>query len=46
MAIDKEAVKKHIRGILEALGDDPDREGLKETPDRVACLLYTSRHLS
>lgn len=36
MAIDKEAVKKHIRGILEALGDDPDREGLKETPDRVA----------
>ncbi len=26
----------HIRGILEALGDDPDREGLKETPDRVA----------
>ena len=36
MAIDKEAVKKHIRGILEALGDNPDREGLKETPDRVA----------
>ena len=36
MAIDKEAVKKHIRGILEALGDDPDREGLMETPDRVA----------
>ena len=29
MAIDKEAVKKHIRGILEALGDNPDREGLK-----------------
>ena len=22
--------------ILKALGDDPDREGLKETPDRVA----------
>ena len=36
MAIDTEAIKKHIRGILEALGDDPDREGLKETPDRVA----------
>lgn len=36
MAIDKEAIKMHIRGILEALGDDPDREGLKDTPDRVA----------
>ena len=36
MAIDQEAIKTHIRGILEALGDDPDREGLKETPDRVA----------
>ncbi|MBR4515437.1 MAG: GTP cyclohydrolase I FolE [Lachnospiraceae bacterium] len=34
--IDKEAVKYHIRGLLEAIGDDPDREGLKETPDRVA----------
>ncbi|MDO4975865.1 MAG: GTP cyclohydrolase I FolE [Eubacteriales bacterium] len=36
MAIDKDAIKEHIRGILIALGDDPDREGLKETPDRVA----------
>lgn len=36
MAIDQEAIKEHIRGILIALGDDPDREGLKETPDRVA----------
>lgn len=36
MAIDTEAVKKHIRGLLVALGDDPDREGLKDTPDRVA----------
>ena len=34
--IDTEAIRFHIRGILEALGDDPDREGLKETPDRVA----------
>ena len=36
MAIDKEAIKEHVRGILIALGDDPDREGLVETPDRVA----------
>ena len=34
--IDTDAIKEHIRGILVALGDDPDREGLKETPDRVA----------
>ena len=36
MAIDKEAIREHIKGILIALGDDPDREGLKETPNRVA----------
>ena len=36
MAIDKEAIMEHIRGILIALGDDPDREGLKDTPKRVA----------
>ena len=36
MAIDKEAIKEHIKGILIALGDDPEREGLKDTPDRVA----------
>ncbi len=36
MAIDTEAVKEHVRGLLIALGDDPDREGLVDTPDRVA----------
>lgn len=36
MAIDKKAVEEHIRGLLIALGDDPEREGLKETPKRVA----------
>lgn len=36
MAIDTEAIKEHVRGILAALGDNPDREGLKETPERVA----------
>lgn len=36
MAIDQNAIKEHIRGILVALGDDPDREGLRDTPDRVA----------
>lgn len=34
--IDTEAIAYHIRGILKALGDDPEREGLKDTPKRVA----------
>ncbi len=34
--IDTKAIEAHIRGILIALGDDPEREGLKETPKRVA----------
>lgn len=36
MAIDREAIREHIRGIIVALGDNPDREGLKDTPRRVA----------
>ena len=36
MSIDKDAIREHIRGILIALGEDPDREGLRETPERVA----------
>lgn len=36
MAIDKKAIAEHIKGIIAALGDDPEREGLIETPDRVA----------
>lgn len=38
MAIDIKAIEEHIRGILIALGDNPDREGLKETPKRVATM--------
>lgn len=36
MAIDTKAIEEHIKGILKALGDNPDREGLKDTPKRVA----------
>jgi len=36
MAIDIKAIEEHIRGILIALGDNPNREGLKDTPKRVA----------
>ncbi|WP_315080471.1 GTP cyclohydrolase I FolE [uncultured Clostridium sp.] len=36
MEIDIKAIEEHTRGILIALGDNPDREGLKDTPKRVA----------
>lgn len=36
MAIDIKAIEEHIKGILVALGDNPNREGLKDTPKRVA----------
>lgn len=34
--IDKERIKNAVKEILAALGDDPDRPGLVDTPDRVA----------
>lgn len=34
--MDIKAIEEHIKGILIALGEDPDREGLRETPQRVA----------
>lgn len=34
--IDTDKIEKAIREILIALGDDPEREGIKETPKRVA----------
>ena len=34
--IDKKSIEKNIREILIALGANPDREGLKDTPERVA----------
>ena len=34
--MDTKAIEFHVRGLLEALGEDPDREGLKDTPQRVA----------
>lgn len=33
---DEEKIKYHIRGLLEAIGENPDREGLIDTPARVA----------
>jgi len=34
--IDFKTIEKSVRNILKAIGEDPDREGLKKTPDRVA----------
>lgn len=34
--VDKERIARAIREILSAIGDNPDREGLRDTPARVA----------
>jgi GTP cyclohydrolase IA len=34
--VDQERIRAAVREILLAVGEDPDREGLRETPDRVA----------
>jgi GTP cyclohydrolase I len=36
VAVDKQRVAAAVREILEAIGEDPDRPGLKLTPERVA----------
>jgi len=34
--MDTKAIEYHVRGILKAIGENPDREGLRDTPHRVA----------
>lgn len=36
MAVDRERVASLVRELLSAIGEDPDRPGLRQTPQRVA----------
>ncbi len=38
-AVDEERIKKAVREIIEAIGEDPKRLGLKDTPDAVVRML-------
>jgi GTP cyclohydrolase I len=47
-AVDMERIRAAVREILAAVGEDPDREGLLETPDRVARMyaeLFSGLHV-
>ncbi|MDQ1359896.1 MAG: cyclohydrolase, partial [Acidimicrobiaceae bacterium] len=35
MSVDTDRVEKAITEVLSAIGEDPDRDGLEETPRRV-----------
>ena len=34
--MDQEKIKQGVRLILEGIGENPEREGLRETPERIA----------
>jgi GTP cyclohydrolase I len=34
--VDENKIREAVRLLLEGIGEDPDREGLRETPDRIA----------
>ncbi|MCB0815842.1 MAG: GTP cyclohydrolase I, partial [Flavobacteriales bacterium] len=39
-----DSIGEHYRGVLTALGEDPEREGLQKTPERVAKALQYLTH--
>jgi GTP cyclohydrolase I len=46
--VDHDRIRRAVREILIAVGEDPDREGLLETPDRVARMyaeIFAGLHL-
>ena len=53
-SMDIKEIENHIRGLLVAIGEDPNREGLRETPARVARMYeeafegikYTNREIA
>ena len=38
MSVDRERIQRAVTELLTAIGEDPDREGLRETPRRVAMM--------
>ena len=34
--VDQNKIREAARLMLEGIGEDPDREGLRETPERIA----------
>ena len=38
MSVDRDRVERLVGELLEAMGEDPDREGLRATPQRVASM--------
>ena len=34
--VNRKKIEEAVRLLLEAIGEEPEREGLKETPERVA----------
>jgi GTP cyclohydrolase IA len=42
-SVDLGRIEKAVREILEAIGEDPDRDGLLETPSRVARMYAETR---
>ena len=38
--MDEDKIRQAVRLLLEGIGEDPDREGLAETPDRIARMCH------
>ena len=43
MSVDKNKIEEAVKMILEAIGENPSREGLIDTPARVACRVLSRK---